>query len=229
MTKVIHKASSKYQRTKIGGAKPAGAYNKVFGIGLSRSGTTSLNVALNSLGIKSLHYGIGTKGGKEMIGDIKHGKFDGHQVMDSFDAMTDIQASCYFEQWDKVYPNSKFILTIRNTDEWIDSIRRYWKVHDDERNYLSQQNGFMHTSMYGCWHFNKRRFLYVYLRHLREVKRYFKNKEHQLLIINFSEFSDKKKWKKLCSFLGLPMPYSKNGKLKRFPHSNVNHEVPVGE
>lgn len=81
---------------------------KVFGIGLSRTGTTTLNNVLNQWGWNTIHYP-----NAEQLSDPKiHG-------------FTDIPAAVFHKELDKTFPGSKFIYTIRNKEEWLDSIVPY--------------------------------------------------------------------------------------------------------
>ncbi len=66
--------------------------NKVFGIGLSKTGTKSLVKALKILGYKSVHYPRNLN------------------VLKNYDAAADISVAHAFKELDKKYPKSKFIL-----------------------------------------------------------------------------------------------------------------------
>ena len=66
---------------------------KVFGIGLTRTGTTSLTEGLKVLGYSAIHCPMSYK------------------EIDSFEASTDTAVAARFEFLDLLYPESKFILT----------------------------------------------------------------------------------------------------------------------
>ena len=76
---------------------------KIFGIGLSRTGTTSLTLALSELGLHAYHFPRG------------------REVIDSVDAATDTPVAAWYQDLDAAYPDSKFILTLRHRPEWLDS------------------------------------------------------------------------------------------------------------
>ena len=96
-------------------------FNKVFNIGLNKSGTTSLTKALNLLGIKSVHYCLH----KEKISEIiSYNKKNNKKLMaglEQFRGFSDFSGQLLYKQLDQQYPNSKFILTVRDFDDWIRS------------------------------------------------------------------------------------------------------------
>ncbi len=96
---------------------------KVFGIGLSKSGTTSLDTALESLGLFSAHYN--NVFSQQMLSDE-----DAH----IFDAMTDTPVSVQFELLYHRFPNAQFIYTMRPYDSWVGSFlahcRRLYGTED---------------------------------------------------------------------------------------------------
>ncbi len=84
--------------------------NKVFGIGLSRTGTVSLHKQLIELAYVSRH-----SSGQL----IKDSSFD---IMRDIDALVDSPVPLLYQALDRRYPNSKFILTTRNKDAWLHSM-----------------------------------------------------------------------------------------------------------
>ena len=88
---------------------------KIFGIGLSKIGTTSLTQALQLLDHKAVHFPFfHLKPQKDSLALNYH-------KIDKWDAMTDTPIPYFYKELDRHYPESKFILTIRNIDEWLDS------------------------------------------------------------------------------------------------------------
>jgi hypothetical protein len=91
------------------------AQERVFGIGLSRTATTSLADALSLLGYNAAHWTNPLT----------------HQILSDtdfylFDASTDCSVSPEFERLYYLYPNAKFVLTQRNLDDWA---RSFWAHH----------------------------------------------------------------------------------------------------
>jgi hypothetical protein len=87
---------------------------KIFGIGLSRTGTKSLTLALNMIGFKVAHYPDDEITLKELMA----GKYN-FSLLKDFDGITDITVAPYYAQLDKLFPDSKFILTVRDKDSWL--------------------------------------------------------------------------------------------------------------
>src|SRR5262249_42082869 len=80
------------------------ATEHVWGIGLTRTGTSSLNRALSLLGYSSVHWPTT------------------RQLLDDhLQAATDESVAAIFKVLDFKYPGSKFILTMRDEDDWVRS------------------------------------------------------------------------------------------------------------
>jgi hypothetical protein len=88
-------------------------YRKVFGLGLTKTGATSLGDALNTLGIRTIHY----PHDEETYVDLTSGNYR-LSVLEEYQGVVDISVAAYFAQLDKLYPGSKFILTIRDKVSW---------------------------------------------------------------------------------------------------------------
>ena len=172
-------------------------FNKVFGIGLNKTGTNSLNLALNILGVKSMHYPHDLQTYKELIScNYKL------SILKEYDAITDLPSALYFNHYDEVYPNSKFILTTRERSSWIKSVRNQWSSNIFiepffESDYKKVAMFFI-SSMYGSYYFSEQRFAYCYDKHIESVLDYFKDKKDSLLLLDVCN--------KLCPFLELENP-----------------------
>lgn len=98
---------------------------RIFGIGLNKTATTSLHEALTILGFESLHWG-----GPEPAENVKRAIAEEKPLLTyldaKYDAFSDIGVlSRRFALLDTQYPGSRFILTMRPVDDWIDSRRRH--------------------------------------------------------------------------------------------------------
>jgi len=167
---------------------------KIFGIGLSRTGTSSLNDALIELGYESIHYPKPSLL-PELIEEMK-----------KWDAGTDTPITLAYKELDKAFPDSKFILTTRGINGWLKScekFRHFKHALKDERKYVR-------LGIYKCNGFHKGKFREAYFRHHHQVYTYFR-KRKDLLIIDFTQGEG---WKELCKFLNKKIPK------KPFPHSN---------
>ena len=173
---------------------------KVFGIGLSRTGTKSLTMALNNIGNNVIHYPNDQKTLKELIA----GNYN-FSCLQNFDGITDITIAPFYAQLDKLFPDSKFILTLRDRKAWLKSLEDSWRnkpLIDDSSNHLIQLRIVLRMAVYGTCVFNEERLSYVYDLHYKNVLDYFKDRPESLLVINIC---DGEGWEKLCPFLGYPI------------------------
>ena len=96
--------------------------HKVLVIGFHKTGTTSLETALQRLGLRV--YG----------GDRNPFKFEEkdqllnyiQKTLKDWDAVQDMPWPIFYEELYSLYPEAKFILTHRETKGWIDSVVRHW-------------------------------------------------------------------------------------------------------
>jgi Sulfotransferase domain/N-terminal domain of galactosyltransferase len=174
---------------------------RIFGVGMHKTATTSLAAALKILGHNSAHWESAHWAKAiwdEMIADGKS------PTLERSYALSDLPITILYKELDVAYPNSKFILTIRDEDKWLDSVRRHW---DKELNPFRLQwdndpfSHFIHKQIYGRRDFDPETFLERYRRHNAEVAEYFKSRPKDLLIFKSN------KWNCLCNFLKQPIPY----------------------
>ena len=93
--------------------------NKVFGLGLGHTGTKSLNEALCTLGIPSIHY----PHDRQTYHELNNGIFR-LSILEKYQAVTDITLLPFYPLLDAEYPGSQFILTTRNREDWLDGYER---------------------------------------------------------------------------------------------------------
>jgi hypothetical protein len=153
---------------------------KIFGIGLTRTGTTSLTEALKLLGYSAVHCPMS------------------YEEIENHDASTDTAVAARFEFLDLLYPNSKFILTIRDLDSWIESAEFLRRSSYDSIWQLETR-----SKLWGSFIFDREKFIEGYHKHHSKVLHHFKNRPNDLLILPL-ESDDK--WLKLCVFLHKQMP-----------------------
>lgn len=184
---------------------------KIFGLGMSRTGTRSLTSALQVLGWDTSHYPID----EDTYTELAHGQYD-LTLLKDYDGLTDITTIPYYPHFDKLYPGSKFILTVREKSGWLRSCQNHWfnrpafKQTDDpdeETHLLMRQ--LLRSAVYGCYNFVPDRFSHVYDKHVRDVMDYFKDRPDDLLIIDICSGEG---FEKLAPFLGRPLP------AQPFPH-----------
>jgi len=186
--------------------------SKVFGIGLSRTGTRSLNRALQTLGFDPLHYPLD----HDTYSEMAHGQYD-LTMLKYHDGITDITVSAFYAQLDQAYPGSKFILTVRDKESWLNSCENHWRNSsafddsaDPEQKRLIEIRRFFRATTFGCYDFQPERFVWVYEQHLRAVTEYFRDRPDQLLIMDVCAGDG---FEKLAPFMGCDMPCA------AFPHT----------
>jgi len=186
---------------------------KIFNLGLSRTGTTSITKALQILGFRVRH---DLQGGGEYkyLDDLWRGSFD-WDCLKNFDAFADIPISIYYKELDRQFLNSKFILTVRNKEDWLASCQHHFStIHKDislVKRPLGKSWNMAHLDMpslirlmtYGRVYFDEPYFSDFYDQHKHDVQQYFKNRDEQLLILDICGGEG---WEKLCPFFGLPIP-----------------------
>lgn len=179
---------------------------KIFCVGFQKTGTSSLTVALENLG-----YRVGAAHKKiNKVLDPHAADADAVvkavtvQCMDELDALQDSPCPFMFEDLDKAFPSSKFILTYRPVESWLSSYARYFP---DENNPLREW-------MYGVPRFSGHEDTYreIYESQNSQIRRYFQNRPKDFLELNLAEGQG---WYELVAFLGPEM-------LPPFPHANAN-------
>jgi len=172
---------------------------RIFGIGMHKTGTTSLYEALNILGYDAAHWTT-PRWARNIWEEMRtHGK---SVTLEKHEAITDFPIGLMYQQLDVSYPRSKFILTLRDEGEWLESVRRHfgeenrWRSTWDNDAFTHR----LHTEVYGRKRFDADVMLARYRRHTAEVLAYFKDRPADLLVM------EEPSWARLCPFLGLPVP-----------------------
>jgi hypothetical protein len=177
---------------------------KIFGLGLSRTGTKSMASALDTLGYRIIHYPKDRNTYQEMSskGDCRF------SLLDLCDGLADITTIPFYQCLDRTYPGSKFILTHRNKVEWLASVENHFRKNPLSRHIpdiLTERKirRFLRIAVYGSITFNHELFSRIYDSHIASVQDYFSDRPRQLLTMNILEGEG---WKKLCPFLNVPIP-----------------------
>lgn len=168
---------------------------KVICIGAPKTGTTSLSFALLMLGYKTSLAGF-----SRMPTEFSYQSICDFVLSDSehFDAMQDTPWYCFYKDLDKKYPNSKFILTIRNTDSWYTS----WINMFNRDNKYHKLTKFLFFEGKTLKH-NKENYIAQYEKRNSEIINYFKDRPENLLILNLEKGIG---WNELCTFLNKRVP-----------------------
>jgi hypothetical protein len=97
----------------------------VIGAGVGRTGTHSLKLALNRLGLGPCHHMEAVLENMSvqvpLWSDAVDGRPDWTKIYSGFDSAVDWPTACFFRELADAYPTAKFILTLRDPDRWTDS------------------------------------------------------------------------------------------------------------
>lgn len=181
---------------------------KIFCIGLHKTGTVSLEAALQQLGFQTRH---GWVKHSDMIEAAMHCGLKpleflheeiGFNEPEADYAYLDLYAvRDHFVWMDREYPGSKFILTVRDMKDWVESVKKQIKKRPDSPffHHYYFQDELQWTSFHHM--------------HVKTVLKYFDihEKRDQLLIMDIANGDG---FEKLCPFLG------KDVLDQPFPHKN---------
>lgn len=185
------------------------ADQKVFGVGLSKTGTSSLTEALERLGVPAIHYPYDARTHDELRrGDYRL------SILERYQAVLDIPVAPFYAQLDAAWPGAKFILTVREREAWLRSAETHWRLlmqwwerFPDFKRF----HEFISACTYGSIGFSRERFGWVYDTHLRNVREHFAGRADDFLEIDICGGAG---WERLCPFLGMEAPE------EPFPHAN---------
>jgi hypothetical protein len=175
---------------------------RIFGLGLHKTATTSLHHALSMLGFSSAHW-PSAHWAKNIWNEMH--QLGRSPTVESTHCSVDLPIPLLYKSLDVAYPSSKFILTIRNEHDWITSVRNHWS---DRNQFKGQWDSDpfthkIHRELYGRTQFDADVFLARYRQHNQEVIEHFKNRPHDLYVMNMDEGGD---WFGLCRFLNCRIP-----------------------
>jgi hypothetical protein len=181
--------------------------NKIFCIGFQKTGTTTLDEALQMLGYRV----CGVR--KDLVPALKNGDWEAiFREVEKYDAFQDNPWPLIYKELDRQFPGSKFILTLRDADKWLRSIV----------NHCENRHTPMREWVYGFGNpkGHETAYLQRYQSHIREVLEYFADRPGDLLMVSWEKGDG---WEKLCTFLGKPLPG------QPFPHANKGDYTPQGK
>ncbi|WP_415893349.1 sulfotransferase [Neptuniibacter sp. PT8_73] len=208
------------------------SFNKLFCIGYNKTGTTSLEHILKLLGYKMPNQ---MEQEIRLVRQVYAGNFK--PLIDfcgNFDAFQDMPFSqgVLYAQLDCLFPNSKFILTVRDSDEWFDSLIRFQtkgvlkragvtdidqvKEEDfkDKNLYLyknyTYENMKRHVTVVEHGNlksdfsllYDKQHRISIYEERNQQIIKYFSGRPNDLLVVDLAKEND---IEKILSFLGLPL------------------------
>ena len=180
--------------------------NKLFIIGLPRTGTTSISVALLDYGFKVAHTAY-TKRAFELA-----------------DVVSDAPCFADYKELDALFPNSKFVYLDRTLERWVPSMQMLLNKMLPE---LAPKSGYLNPVLKRCINnvfaplttenpLDAQHLADCYHAHQHQVFHYFSNRDDLLTI----DISQQHSLQKLLGFLGIESE-TMNG----FPHLNISKQV----
>ncbi len=178
---------------------------KIFGIGLNKTGTTTLGVCFKTLGFKHAPYD------KTLMYRHEAGDLDAIlSVAHRYQTFEDWPWPLIYKELDEHFPDAKFVLTERiSAAKWYDSLCRHSEHTGTPR---VRRIAYGHEMPQG--HADEH--LATYASHSDAVRAHFHGRPGKLLEVCWEEDSS---WEALCSFLGLSVP------TEAFPHANPRPEA----
>ena len=164
---------------------------RVLGIGMNKTGTSSLHAALRHLGYTAVHHGS-----VELRRSIEAAAADGRPMLSDIDpdldALCDIAAiTSGFAELDRDYPGSKFILTVRDVDDWVQSRIRHVEANRAARDAGRPHGNFMDIDV-EAWVAEREA-------HHAAVLAHFAGRPDDLLVLDLCAGQG---WERLAPFLG---------------------------
>ena len=176
---------------------------KIFVIGFQKTGTTSLDLALQRLGYRV--YCVD----KNLLKFKKEEDLKNYilKILKNWDAVQDMPWPLFYKELYDLYPDAKFILTKREPDDWFNSVKRFFG---------SIRIPF-HKNIYHvpCAEGYEKEYKAIYNKHNDGVLKFFNEKDNFLCMEPKCNFD----YKTLCHFLQI-----ENIPLEAFPHGRNNRK-----
>ncbi len=194
---------------------------KVIGAGFGRTGTKSLQEALQMLGFAPCHHMV------EVIMHPEQASFwdraaqgermEWDELFSGYEASCDWPSCTFYKELADYYPDAKVILSLRDSKSWYKSVastimQSMKRPEDGGRRGLPGIFGplLIGEKTFGN-DFSEENMIAVYERHNAEVRRVIP--PNRLLV-----FEAKQGWEPLCKFLGVPAPSAP------YPNTNTTEE-----
>ena len=188
---------------------------KVFGAGFGRTGTMSLKFALEKLRIGPCYHMrevVSRPSHIKLWYDISRGEHPNwNRLFSGFNSAVDFPVCLFYKQLINIFPEAKFILTLRDFDTWyistantiykVPSILPDWfeKVVYPIRMFIVMQVNLIWVGLFKNNFSDRDSTKLVYYEHIESVKKIIP--ADKLLIYNVKEG-----WEPLCEFLDVDVP-----------------------
>jgi Sulfotransferase domain len=209
-----------FRRASIHGTIGSGETNmalKIIGAGLGRTGTVSLKIALEQLGVGRCYHML------ELLANPAHmalwqkavdGRPDWDAIFADYGATVDYPGCACWRELAAFYPAAKVVLTVRDPDAWFDSTQATI-FSADTKETLADPKFATVAALMNRLHpdrYDRVSMAAAFERHTRAVIGGIP--KERLLVYQVGEG-----WEPLCAFLGVPVPDMP------FPRANVREEI----
>jgi hypothetical protein len=195
---------------------------QVIGAGVGRTGTYSLKLAINRLGLGPCHHmeavihDMPTQ--VPLWNDAADGRPDWGRLYHGFDSAVDWPTARFFRELLQAYPAARFVLTVRDPDKWADSfaatiyklIGERDQAPADKKAWLEMAERIISATGFPAG-MDQAQLARAYAAHNEAVKATIP--ASQLLV-----YQVKEGWGPLCGFLGVDVPD------EPFPRTNHREE-----
>ena len=191
----------------------------VVGVGLGRTGTLSLKVALEILGFKPCYHMVEVWANPESMRgwiDAADGRPNWEALFAGYRATVDYPGCRFWRELTSAYSQAKVVLTVRDPASWFDSTQTtIFSQLIRSRVDGSPAAEFLEKTVWDEFgpHLHDRGYMIAaFERHMAEVQRAIP--PERLLVLDV-----KQGWQPLCAFLNVPIPS------KPFPRLNSRDEL----
>lgn len=167
---------------------------KIFGIGLNKTGTSTLAECFKILGFSH------TKCSRKLLQDfVVYNDFTNiFERVVQYDTFTDWPWPLVYQELDHCFPGNKFILTIRkDAIAWLRSLKK----HSERTHPIYHCRKLAYGYHYP--HGHEQEHIEIYENHNERAMEYFKNRPEDFLLINWENGDG---WERLCQFLNRDIP-----------------------
>jgi hypothetical protein len=179
---------------------------KVVGTGLGRTGTKSMQTALNMLGVGPCHHMVEVFGHPESMNlwiDAAEGRPNWEAIFDGYQSVVDYPGAYFWRELTAHHPDAKVLHTTRDPDKWFDSTQA--TIFNPAGGAGSPDDS-LRGRFFASWmgtmrgHLADRAFMTDYFRRHDEAV-VAAIPADRLLVFQVGEG-----WDRLCAFLGVPVP-----------------------
>ncbi|MEO6421922.1 MAG: sulfotransferase family protein [Candidatus Nitrotoga sp.] len=192
---------------------------KIIGAGMGRTGTASLKVALETLGIGLCYHMSEVLKNPECIPDwvnAAKGNANWDKIFNRYSATVDNPGCNFWKELADYYPEAKIILTVRDADKWFDSTNE--TIHSAEFASFIKNSPFGTMGKKTIWDKMGNR-----MQDRKYMVNFFKNRTSEIIDYIAPErllvYQVSDGWEPLCTFLNIPVPDTK------FPRINSRDET----